>query len=231
MKTIALALAIAGCGSKPEPGVLTVNDDGDEVRMTGREVAFKDLPFGDLGLPVVGAQADVDLRVPVAKGKRDYARATGFFALSCPTGCQLGDDKTKIVPSSPRNRAFVGDGIEFGHVAFDHFDVRIEFADGHARIARWLVESKDVAIDLTGDATLATDLAQSRIEACLRFKPTDALRQRDSKTYNVLSITGALLDEQGDYTIRLTDRLDHLKTLPSCGPSAAQPITRPRLLP
>jgi hypothetical protein len=218
---IALALAIAGCGSKPEPGVLNVSDDGDEWRMTGREVAFKDLPFGDIGLPFTGAKVDIDLRVPVAKGKRDYARANGFVAMTCPAGCQIGDDKAKLVPSTKsHNHAFAGQGIEFGHIAIDRFDVRIEIADGHATIARWIVGSNDVAIDLTGDVTLATNLADSRIEACLRFKPTDALQQRDLKTYTALAVTGATVDAQGDFAIRFTDRLGRPKMLPSCGPAA-----------
>jgi hypothetical protein len=232
VKRIPLVVALVACGSKPTPGVLNVSDDGDEWRMTGSEVAFKDLPLGDLGLPVIGAKVDIDLRVPIAKGKRDYSHATGFFAVTCPAGCQIGDDKAKIVPSSsPRNRAFVGDGIEFGHVALDRVDVRIELADGHAKISRWLVGSNDLAIDLTGDVTLAADLDQSRIDACLRFKPTEALRQRDSKTYNVLSLTGAAVDAQGDFAIHLTDRFRQMRRTSGCGPAVNTTPRKPNLVP
>ena len=226
---IVLALAIAGCGSKPQPGVLNTSDDGDEWRMTGREVAFKDLPLPDLGLPVTGAKIDVDLHVPLAKGKRDYSRATGFIAVTCPTGCQIGDDKARLVPSS-RNQAFAGEGIEFGHLAFDRFDVRIELGDGHAKIARWLVESKDIAIDLDGDVTLAKELTQSQIDACLRFRPTDQLQKRDPKTYYALALTGASPDAQGDFSIRITDRVGNARRIAApCGPGAVRPITRPTL--
>jgi hypothetical protein len=230
VKRIALALAIAGCGSKPEPGVLSVSDDDGEWRMTGREVAFKDLPLGDIGLPFTGGKVDIDLRVPVANGKRDYARANGFVAMTCPAGCQIGDDKAKLVPTSSRNHAFAGQGIEFGHIAFERVDIRLEIGDGHVKIARWIVSSNDMSIDLEGDVTLATDLEQSRIEACLRFKPTDALLKRDPKSYYAMALTGASPDAQGDFSIRFTDRLGSAKKFAApCGPGAVRPITRPTL--
>jgi hypothetical protein len=169
---------------------------------------------------------EVDLRVPVTKGKRDYKRATGFFALTCPTGCQIGDDVTKIKPRSKRNSAFVGEGIEVGHVAFNRVDVRLDVADGHAKISRWVVESGDLAIDVAGEVTLDSDRDRSQIDACIRFKPTAALQARDPKTHAAVSLMGATMDEQGS-NIKLRDRLAHRRCSRSPADRAAKPSARP----
>jgi hypothetical protein len=120
---------------------------------------------------------------------------------------------------SERARAFAGDGIDFGHLAFGKIDLEVVFAQGHADITRFVVESEDLSLALTVHLELATAFEQAKIDGCVRFKPSEALATRAPKTAALLATTGAPLAPDGMYTIKLEGTLADMKRLGTvCGP-------------
>jgi hypothetical protein len=206
------AIAATGCG-KAAPAEAPIGrvvelQDGDHVHVLGKAVPFPDVT-PKLQLPLVGAATyDIDLEIPNEHGQRDLTRARGYLSATC-SHCALGDDKTNLVS---RQSQMVGT-LEFGHLAIDQADVRIDVADGHAKVTRWDVTSSDFVIRVSADVKLERKLDDSSLTACVRFQPTEALHKRDPKTYVVLEITGASQGADGLFSIRLVDRLSDLKFL------------------
>jgi hypothetical protein len=68
------------------------------------------------------------------------------------------------------------------------------------------------------DGTLAKDVDELALDGCIRFRPTDALRERDPKMHALLEMTGAHLDDAGWFHIALQGRLADLEWLAKpCG--------------
>ena len=95
------------------------------------------------------------------------------------------------------------DGISFGHVTFDKVDLRAKIDQGHVKVTRWLLESKDLMLDVKLDIDLASELADSAVDGCLRFKASPSLEQRDPRTAAVINTTGALRGPDGFFSIKV----------------------------
>jgi hypothetical protein len=163
-----------------------------------------------IGLPMSGK---VDVTIDV-QNTDDLSKASGTLRFTCPKNCRLGDDKTKLVPSNKRASAFVGDGIDFGHIDFDSFDVVITIGGGTATITKWNVVSRDVDFVVDGNVTLESTLGKSVAALCVRFGTKPALEQRDPKTTAAIQLTGATRSpKDGLFNIKLADRIEQLKML------------------
>jgi hypothetical protein len=237
----ALLVVVAGCGAatsdpttppavppnapaNAQPAVADGNvvttrsfdDAGMRLRIDGDQVRLQDVPFADwIGLPVRGTGSiHVDVHVPVAHGASDLSGADGTIKLAC-VACQLGDDHARLYasPKDPRSRAFVSDGIEWGHVTLDSVSIALTIAHGALDVTEWTVKSPDAELVVSGHVALAHDLDDSTIEACLRFRPTDSLLRRDPKTYAAIQTTGAPLAADGKYNIRLAGGWGAMKRL------------------
>lgn len=218
---VVFGFLIAGCSAGPprtEKGAFKVedavrtSDSALRVQVNRREVPLEQMPMASLlaGLPMAGlADVAIDLTVPGAGGKHDYSKAEGTIAVGCPAGCTLGDDATGIRPPGP---AGAGD-VPFGHVRFDQVDLRAEVQQGHLKVTRWQVASKDVALDLKLDVHLAAELADSTLDGCLRFKPSPSLEQRDPKTAAAIATTGAPRGPDGTYSIKIGGRVGQHRLL------------------
>jgi type II secretion system protein N len=207
---LGLVVLICGCSKEPPPvekgafkieDVVQTSDDELRVQVARREVPLQEMPVASVlaGLPMTGlADIAIDLTVPGAGGKYDYRKASGTIALGCPTGCTIGDDVTKLVTSSLPN-----DGISFGHVTFDKVDLRMQIDQGHVKVTRWQLESKDLTLDVKLDIDLATELADSALDGCVRFKASPSLEQRDPKTAASINTTGAPRGPDGFFSIKV----------------------------
>jgi len=214
------SLLIFGCSNEPPPvekgafkleDVVQTTDDELRVQVNRREVPLGEMPVASVlaGLPMTGlADIAIDLRVPGADGKHDYRKASGSIAFSCPTGCTVGDDASKIQPSP-----LTSDGVSFGHITFDKVDVRAEIEHGHVKITRWQLESRELMLDLALDIELAAELADSPLDGCLRFKPTPSLEQRDPRTAVLLHSTGVPPGPDGVYSIKIAGSLGQRRLL------------------
>ena len=202
----AVAPVEKGAVAPVEKGAFKIEDvvqttkDELRVKVARREVPLQAMPVASvLGLPVTGlADIAIDLKVPSAGGKRDYRKAAGTIAFACPTGCTIGDDVAKLVTSHVPSQ-----GIPFGHVTFDKVDVRMQIDNGHVKITRWQLESKDLTLALKLDIDLATELADSLLDGCVRFKASESLEQRDPTTAAVINTSGAVRGPDGFFSIKV----------------------------
>jgi hypothetical protein len=82
-----------------------------------------------------------------------------------------------------------------------------------------------VSADFEMHAQLRMDfgdtLEASAIDGCLWFKPTEALQKREPKTYAVIMTTGANVDGDGFFSIKLAGSVGGIKRLAQgCRPKA-----------
>jgi hypothetical protein len=113
-----------------------------------------------------------------------------------------GKAKLKLKAKNARSQAFAGDGTAFGKINVTTLEAKLELKDGKAEITKWDAKSPDVELHVDFSMTLAQNLDQSAVGGCIRFKGSEALRKREPKTADAISLTGAA---------RHTDGLDHIK--------------------
>jgi type II secretion system protein N len=223
---LALAFAFTACSqrSTPEEVETGVFDPAETVRRTDDavrvEVHRRDVPLAEmpiiaqslLGLPMSGmGNVAIDLAAPRTDGRVRFRQASGTIALSCPAGCRLGDDRAKL--------EFGGLGaVDFGHLAFDSLDLRATVQDGRAELTTWELVSKDIELHARMRIGLDDDLASSTLDGCLWFKETPALVKTQPRTAALIQTTGASLNRDGFYSIRITGTLGASKRLAQeCG--------------
>lgn len=214
-----LVVALCGCGSKEAAPPAEVPNDHQLHRTNSKgrlQIAGKAVPLASqptmewIGLPMSG---DIDVAIDI-RHPYEPEKASGTIRISCPAGCQLGDDKTTLKPNTKNARAaaFAGE-IRFGHLAFDRFTIAIDIEDGTATIETFEIVSKDLSLKATGTARLADALGRSRVDACLRFAPGPDLQDRQPITHAALMLTGAPRASDGMFNIHLTGKLDDMKKL------------------
>lgn len=177
----------------------------------------------------MSGDAVVDLDVT---GQDDLRTAKGRLTIAC-TGCRLGDDKTKLaVPANHRASAFVGDGIEVGHLDLGKVDIAIAVGEGKATIERFDVTSDDLTIQVTGGAKLAQRLGDAELDLCIRFGATAALKQRDMRTYALLVTTGAARGANDSSYLAMTGKVTEPRIMARvCDGSAPAPVRQAPQLP
>jgi type II secretion system protein N len=193
--------------------VTSSGDDGTEVKIDRKGVPLRDMDlaayFG--GLPLSGmADIAIDLKVPKSAGAEDFRQAKGTITIACPNSCQIGDDQTKL---SLNPKAGAMGELSFGHLLLDKFEMKMDVADGHAKLSQWEVQSNDVTLQVTLDVELGRTVKESKVNGCVRFKPSDDLAKRDPKTATVLSATGATRGADGMYSIKLEGTVGHRKAI------------------
>jgi hypothetical protein len=212
---------VQGTGAFKLAEVMESGDDGVAVQIDRKEVPLHDMGlsayFG--GLPLTGmADVVINLKVPKVDGTDDFRQAKGTVAISCPNSCQIGDDKTKL-NLGKSNMGAMGE-LSFGHILFDRFDMQFDVGDGRGKLTKWQVESKDLVLEVSLDVTFGKTLNSSKIDGCLRFKPSEDFAKRDPKTATVLSATGASRGADGMFTIKLGGTVGHRKAMATpCGSS------------
>jgi hypothetical protein len=163
---------------------------------------LEELPVRDwtLGLPVYG---DGTLRVSKSLvGIDDWSKVKGHAIFNCD-GCTLGNGRT------PMHIEGLGDA-DFTSITFDEVDARADFADGHMHlVSSW--RSDALELDARVDATLAKTVADSQVDGCVIFRPTEDLLERDPKMYALISTTGAERDEAGWFMIKLSGPFGSMK--------------------
>lgn len=194
---------------RPEDAVHET-DGAIRVDVQRRLVPLEDMPIVAsvmAGLPMTGlADISIDLTVPKSAGAAHYREASGAIAFRCPTGCALGDNQTQFAPRGQP-------GIDFGHLALDSLDVRAEVREGHVTLTRWELVSKDLSLSATLRVDLADNLADSTLDGCVWWKPQPALLAREPKTHAVVMTTGASIDAEGYFQIKIGGRLGQRKLL------------------
>jgi type II secretion system protein N len=201
------------------------------AHFVGEHLPGDALPMrGVLGLPMTGKiEFDVALGLPMEKSKSgktaiNWQKASGSFALSCPSGCTFGDGVTKLKPllKNSRNQVMVGEGIDFGKVTMESLVAKATIKKGKLTVDKFETKSNDGELHVDYMMNLEKEFGESQVTGCLRFKGSDDLLKREPKTYAAIQTTGAELRSDGLFHILLTGDFKDMKRLnKECGPNGS----------
>jgi type II secretion system protein N len=214
-------------------GTIAVAKSGTEIDIVGEALPSASLPVRELvGLPMsgkIGFAVLLDLPNEKSKSGRvaaNWAKAEGAIALSCPSGCTVGDGKSKL-KAKLKNRAqqaFAEGGIDFGKVTIDTLFANVTIKDGKLTVSRFDAKSTDGDLRVEFDVALNPDISSSTVTGCLRFKGSDALLKREAKTHAAISTTGAPLGPDNLFHIKLDGQLREVRRLGQvCTATGASP--------
>lgn len=229
MRNLAVVVLV-GCGSSSVdlPDDHKLHDQSAEtaeslhIRYGGTQVPLAELAMvtAAIGLPVSGTtDVSVDVTVPKVSGQATYGQAKGTISVGC-TKCQIGDDKTKLRfgAKNARTASFLGEGIDFSHLAIDSLDAKVSIESGKLQLTSWKLASPDLELQVALSMTLATPFKTSEVDGCIRFKPSKELDKRDPKMASLLMLTGASQGSDGMYHIKLEGPVGNLRRLAKeCG--------------
>jgi len=210
-------------------GTIAISKSRTSIDLEGSDLPSGSLPIKEgIGLPMSGKIAfSFVLDLPIEKGKTgkaapNWQKAEGSIVFECPSGCTIGDGKTKLKPKlkNARSQAFANDGIEFGKVNVDSMLAKVTIDDGRLELTTFETKSQDGEIHVDFDVTLAPVFSESMVAGCLRFKGSEALSKREPKTHAAISTTGAALGPDNLFHIRLDGKFKDMKRLAqNCGPA------------
>ncbi|HEX8113851.1 MAG TPA: type II secretion system protein GspN, partial [Kofleriaceae bacterium] len=218
-------------------GNLALSKDGTSVHVTGDDLPSANLPVREaLGLPMSGkVRLAFNLELPNDRSKTEpktgragpnWPKAEGNAEFACPSGCTVGDGKSKLKLSTnnARQQEFLdqgGGGIDFGKVNVDSLLASVELKNGKLELTRFELKSPDGEAKIVFSLALNQDLMASAVTGCLRFHGSEALRKREPKTDAALSTTGAPLGPDNLFHIKLDGQLRTMRRIGVlCGPAA-----------
>lgn len=206
-------------------GKVALARSGMSVHLKGDDLPSGSLPVQvALGLPMNGkVRFSFDLDVPNEKSKTgavapNWARAEGGAEFACPSGCTVGDGKSKLklTTNNARQQAFLdegGGGIDFGKVNIDSLIADVEIKHGKLEITRFETRSGDGELHIQFSMMLNQDFQSSLVAGCLRFRGSDALLKREPKTHAAISTTGAPLGPDNLFHIKLDGPLRQVRRI------------------
>ncbi|MEO8704993.1 MAG: type II secretion system protein GspN [Kofleriaceae bacterium] len=222
----------ASFGSGSIHGTLAVSKDGTTMHIVGVDVPSQQLPMREVlsNLPMSGTiEFDLDMDLPNEKLKNgktgpNWQKAVGELEFQCPSGCTIGDgrSKLKLKAKNARSQAFAGEGTDFGKIQIQSLLAKLEIKDGKVDLTKFETKSNDVELHVEYTMTLQQDINDSVVLGCLRFKGTDALRKREPKTFDQIALTGAARHTDGLDHIHLKGTFKDMRKLPEvCGPGVS----------
>ena len=203
-------------------GTIALSKDGTSVHVAGDDLASANLPVRvALGLPMTGKiRLALDLELPNDRkaGKPNFPKGEGTAEFACPSGCTIGDGKSKLqlTTNNARQQEFLdqsGGGIDFGRVNVDSLIARAELKNGKLDLTRFEFKSGDGEAHVTVSLTVNQDILASTITGCLRFHDSDAFRKREPKTDAALTTTGAPLGPDGLFHIKLDGQIRTMRRI------------------
>lgn len=227
-------------------GNIALSKDGTSIHVAGDDLASANLPVREaLGLPMAGkVRLALDLELPnerkPGKSGPNFVKAEGAAEFACPSGCTIGDGKSKLklTTNNARQQEFLdqsGGGIDFGRVNVDSLVARVEVKNGKLDLTRFELKSADGEAHVAVSMALNQDLMASTVTGCLRFHDSDAFRKREPKTDAALTTTGAPLGPDNLFHIKLDGQLRTMRRIGVvCGSAAGSetpgnPPPRPNL--
>jgi len=213
--------------SKAATVVSVVGDDLPSARLPVREA---------VGLPMSGKlRLAFDLDLPNDKSKAgkvgpNWLKAEATASLSCPSGCTVGDGKSKLKVNlkNQRSQAFAEGGIDFGKINIDTLFANLELKNGKLDITKFDTKSPDGELHIDFDMAVNQDMNQSLVTGCLRFHGSDALLKREPKVHAAISTTGAPLGPDNLYHIKLDGPLRDVRRLGQvCGQATSTNVDNP----
>jgi len=212
-------------------GDIALSKDATSIELAGNDLPSASLPMREaVGLPMSGKlRFTFNLELPNDKSKAgkvgpNWLKAEGNLEFACPSGCMVGDGKTKLKVNvaNKSQQAFAENGIDFGKVNIDSLLADVELKEGKLDITKFEAKSGDGELHVDFGLTLNQDLSQSQVTGCLRYNGSQALLKREPKTHAAISTTGAPLGPDNLFHIKLDGTLKQMRRLGIiCGPTAA----------
>jgi type II secretion system protein N len=203
-------------------GTVALSKAGTSIDVVGEDVPSANLPTREaFGLPMSGKlRFAVTLELPNEKAKSgktgpDWSKADGALELACPSGCTIGDGKSKLKMAlkNKGQQAFAEGGIDFGKLTLDSLLADVELKTGKLDLTKLETKSDDGEVHVDFDMMLNQDPMQSQVTGCLRFRGSDALLKREPKTHAALSTTGAPVGPDNLFHIKLDGPLHDVRRL------------------
>ncbi len=212
-------------------GDIALSKDNTSIEIAGTDLPSASLPMREaIGLPMSGTlRFAFNLELPNEKSKTgkagpNWLKAEGNVELACPSGCTVGDGKTKLKfnVTNQSQQAFAQNGIDFGKINIDSLLADVELKEGKLEVTKFETKSGDGELHVDFNLALNQDLNQSQVTGCLRFTGSPALLKREPKTHAALSTTGAPLGPDNLFHIKLDGTLKQMRRLGIiCGSTAA----------
>jgi type II secretion system protein N len=213
-------------------GNISASSGETALHIVGEDVPSELLPMREVlsNLPMSGVVAfELSFELPNEKLKSgkvgpNWERLAAELDFECPSGCTIGDGKSKLKlkAKNARSQAFAGDGTDFGRINIQSLVARLEAKDGKVDITKFETRSADVELHVEYSMTLQQNLDDSPVAGCVRFKGSDALKKREQKTYDQILLTGAKRHTDGLDHIRLTGTFKNMLKRPeACGPGVS----------
>jgi hypothetical protein len=205
----ALLVVVAACGGSSSSSAPSPNK---------RTYDLSKLPVAQwtAGLPVSGT-VTVTTELPVdfdhLGDVKDWTKLTGTIDATC-SDCRIGDDHTSVTARG------LGGTLSFSHLAWDSATLHAEIKDGAVHVISHF--RGDIDLDYELRVTAAPSIVDSPVDGCLAFRPSDRLRVRDEKLYDLALLTGAPKADDGRYTITLRGTYSRQRRLPSVCDVAAR---------
>jgi type II secretion system protein N len=212
----------AKIGSGHIKGRIALAKDGTSVDLVGDDLPSASLPVREaLGLPMSGKVRFVfDLDLPNEKSKTgkvapSWLKAAGHVELACPSGCTVGDGKSKLklVVKNRGQQAFAEGGIEFGKINIDSLLADVDIKNGKLDVTKFEAKSADGELHVDFDLAFNQDINQSLVTGCLRFNGSAGLLKREPRTHAAISATGAPLGPDNLFHIKLDGPLREVRRL------------------
>ncbi len=219
-------------------GHVALSKDATSIDIVGEDLPSASLPTREvLGLPMSGkVRFAFNLELPIEKTKAgklgpDWTKAEGSAELACPSGCTVGDGKTKLKMDlkNQRNNAFAEGGIDFGKVNIDTLLANVEIKNGKLDVTKFETKSADGELHVDFDMAFnQLDINNSMVTGCLRFNGSTSLLKREPKTHAAISATGAPLGPDNLFHIKLDGPLREVRRLGQvCGAAASTSMDNP----
>ena len=218
-------------------GDIALSKDATSIALAGTDLPSASLPMREVvGLPMSGTlRFTFNLELPNEKSKTgkvgpDWLKAEGNVELACPSGCTVGDGKTKLKfnVTNQSQQAFAQNGIDFGKITIDTLLATVELKEGKLAVTKFETKSGDGELHVDFNLALNQDFNQSQVTGCLRFTGSPGLLKREPKTHAALSTTGAPLGPDNLFHIKLDGTLKQMRRLGIiCGPSAGKTMDNP----
>jgi type II secretion system protein N len=219
-------------------GRVAVSKDAISIDVVGEDLPSASLPAREaIGLPMSGkVRFSFELELPNEKTKAgkvgpNWTKAEGKAELACPSGCVVGDGKTKLRMDlkNQRNQAFAEGGIDFGKVNIDSLLANVEIKNGKLDVTKFETKSTDGELHVDFDMAFnQQDINNSLVTGCLRFNGSPALLKREPKTHTAISATGAPLGPDNLFHIKLDGPFREVRRLGQiCGSAANTSMDNP----
>ena len=213
---------VAEMGEGEIVGDITVSPSELAVEIGTEALELESIPGlrDALGLPMKGG---LDAQLVVTLPEQRWDLAEGSVTLACP-GCVVGDGKSKIKPKAPSNPRrtsfFAAEGLTVPALNLGALEGKISIIGGKGVIDRFSASSVDGDLAIHGTVEFGREFGESRFgQACMKFRLSDQLKQREAEFGNVPSLMGAPLDGDGYSNVIMSGKLAGMRWIAatSCG--------------